>query len=734
MKVIRRLLLAAALALGTLVPGRVDAQIGHEMLTNNSGGQITAGTVLVVDTSAQSFTTTTTASEKTVVGVAAETIENGAAGLIYSVGSYTTTIQVTGTVAVGDFLRTSTTAGRAASNGSDGHSCFAIATTANASGLGTVEGVLLVPRGDLSPSTAETISSSWTFTLGLAAGNSSEKNVTIGGTARSSLIRTHSDSSLLSDVVISHYNASVAGTLDFTRSLGTQASPSAVTASTGLGSIRFLGFDGTDYATAARIASNVTSDTPGAGDMPGNLVFQVTPDGSETLATALTIDDDKTATFHGSVIGGVSGTTRGQIRTARGTSTDQPGVIDYETRTSPNRYYTWITDAGQLRVHSSLPTSDTDGSAIGPLAAAEFDVTGASEGDILAVVGGEAAWATLVGLDAQDGSAGAPPFGFSSSAGNGMFLAAANTPALSSNSVERVRYPTTGVVFNTGKANYDFTIKDSALDDAIVMDADGGLGGGGILWLKIPLRMDGGNTLGSNNPSWTIFDEDAGSNEKIWNVIAGAGTYTFRVLNDALGGAVSIWTVNRTGTTVNNFTVVAPLVASAAVTLSPANANVVLSPSGSGVVTIGPAAAGTMNNVAIGGTTPLAGAFTTLAASAKIAAALGMNYGPGTELTIAGGAIAPTGPGYYRIDTEGDGATDDLDNITSYGGVTDGDVIVLRQENSARDITVRSSGGGSGNLRVNNGGNRVGTSFLSVITLIRASGVWVEHSVNAYWV
>lgn len=52
---------------------------------------------------------------------------------------------------------------------------------------------------------------------------------------------------------------------------------------------------------------------------------------------------------------------------------------------------------------------------------------------------------------------------------------------------------------------------------------------------------------------------------------------------------------------------------SGAVTFSPANANVVLSPTGTGVVTINPAAAGTINNCSIGATTRSTGAFTSLA-------------------------------------------------------------------------------------------------------------------------
>jgi hypothetical protein len=57
------------------------------------------------------------------------------------------------------------------------------------------------------------------------------------------------------------------------------------------------------------------------------------------------------------------------------------------------------------------------------------------------------------------------------------------------------------------------------------------------------------------------------------------------------------------------------ITASSTVTLSPANAQVTISPSGTGAVTISPNTAGTMNNMAIGGTTAAAGTFTNLTAT-----------------------------------------------------------------------------------------------------------------------
>lgn len=58
------------------------------------------------------------------------------------------------------------------------------------------------------------------------------------------------------------------------------------------------------------------------------------------------------------------------------------------------------------------------------------------------------------------------------------------------------------------------------------------------------------------------------------------------------------------GSTVPSSGAFTTLSASAAVALSPASANVVLSPTGTGVVTVNPAAAGTINNCSVGVVTP----------------------------------------------------------------------------------------------------------------------------------
>ena len=54
--------------------------------------------------------------------------------------------------------------------------------------------------------------------------------------------------------------------------------------------------------------------------------------------------------------------------------------------------------------------------------------------------------------------------------------------------------------------------------------------------------------------------------------------------------------------------------------MNPANATISIAPTGTGTLTVNPATAGTMNNMAIGGTTPAAGAFTTLSITSTFSA------------------------------------------------------------------------------------------------------------------
>lgn len=94
---------------------------------------------------------------------------------------------------------------------------------------------------------------------------------------------------------------------------------------------------------------------------------------------------------------------------------------------------------------------------------------------------------------------------------------------------------------------------------------------------------------------------------------------------------------------------VTALTATSSVALSPANKNVVISPTGTGVVTLNPATAGTLDNIKIGSVTPLAVAATTLSASGTVSGAgfdayLALGTKPASFTTLAAsGAVSGVG-------------------------------------------------------------------------------------------
>lgn len=127
------------------------------------------------------------------------------------------------------------------------------------------------------------------------------------------------------------------------------------------------------------------------------------------------------------------------------------------------------------------------------------------------------------------------------------------------------------------------------------------------------------------------------------------------------------------------------LTASGTVTLSPANAAVTLSPTGTGVVTINPTAAGTLNNMVIGGSTPLAITGTTITAGTAFR---GTDFGSGSASTV---------------------------NLTTTGGTQ---FQILNTATAARNITVTGSNAGNPTLSVTAGSLAVtpATVFASTIS------------------
>lgn len=101
-----------------------------------------------------------------------------------------------------------------------------------------------------------------------------------------------------------------------------------------------------------------------------------------------------------------------------------------------------------------------------------------------------------------------------------------------------------------------------------------------------------------------------------------------------------------------------------------------------------------------------------------------MSIGSESAKTISSGAITADSTNTI-VDTEAAAAADDLDTIS---GGADDDLLILSSASSARDVTVRHIGGGTGNIRLNGAASRVLSSVSDQLMLRRRGGLWVELS------
>lgn len=113
-----------------------------------------------------------------------------------------------------------------------------------------------------------------------------------GAFGTSNLVIQGASASADQAVIVGNGNAVTGPHLYFTKTRGTGGDANTVVASGDeLFSMVGWGADGTSYRAGAKILATVNG-TPGASDMPGAIDFQVSPDGSATLASALKIVND----------------------------------------------------------------------------------------------------------------------------------------------------------------------------------------------------------------------------------------------------------------------------------------------------------------------------------------------------------------------------------------------------------------------------------------------------------
>jgi hypothetical protein len=127
-----------------------------------------------------------------------------------------------------------------------------------------------------------------------------------------------------------------------------------------------------------------------------------------------------------------------------------------------------------------------------------------------------------------------------------------------------------------------------------------------------------------------------GTNNITFAQFSGAGTYAGTTNQITLTGTV--------------FSLSTTIVTPGAFTASPASANVVLSPTGTGVVTIGPATLGSLNNMTVGATVASTGAFTTLGATSTV------TLSPASANVV----LSPTGTGVVTINPATLGSIDNV--------------------------------------------------------------------------
>lgn len=98
-----------------------------------------------------------------------------------------------------------------------------------------------------------------------------------------------------------------------------------------------------------------------------------------------------------------------------------------------------------------------------------------------------------------------------------------------------------------------------------------------------------------------------------------------------------------------------------------------------------------------------------------------LNLGSFNAKTISSGAITGDKT-LITVDTEASAATDDLDTISS---PANGDVIFLKIANDARSVVIRHLGGGTGNIKTQNGKSVILSDTDKIATLIYNGSNWI---------
>lgn len=172
----------------------------------------------------------------------------------------------------------------------------------------TVEGVTAifsgsVPAANVTHGTfgsATSDANSYKFAEGVIFGQNNKPTVITGNEPAVSAVTIYGDNTTTGVVTLRLINIAAQSALSLARVNGTVASPTAILSADSLGNVQFRGYDGSATALApsgllvSTATQNWSSTAHGA-----KMAFSTVPNGSTTLTTALTLDQDQSATFAG---------------------------------------------------------------------------------------------------------------------------------------------------------------------------------------------------------------------------------------------------------------------------------------------------------------------------------------------------------------------------------------------------------------------------------------------------
>lgn len=229
------------------------------------------------------------------------------------------------------------------------------------------------------------------------------------------------------------------------KSRGTQAAPTIVSSGDNIWFGRYLGYDGTNYIEAVRIAA-VVDATPGTNDMPGRLVFSTTADGASSPTERMRIDSTGAVGVGGT--GGAAYTMRFSKNLTGSTTVynvSNEGTIQSDVTGTANLFYTAGKTTAASFTLSSLRhfTADQGTFGAGSTVTSQFgfsanaSLTGATNnyGFYSNIASGTGRWNFYANGTADNYFAGAVGVGAVPSAGVNLTIGGSATGSISTRAV-----------------------------------------------------------------------------------------------------------------------------------------------------------------------------------------------------------------------------------------------------------------------------------------------------------